>query len=345
MPDFLVSPLILHRSSSVLRTAFCRCLFLWLFSLPCFLSAQDIHFSQFDVNPVLFNPAYTGFFEGTARVGAAYRNQWSSVSNPFQTFALTGELSLWRGRYRRSGLSAGCMLFRDKAGSLDYGTTAASLMLSYYFSLDDRCPHFLSLGASLGYNQAGFSVENILLDDPAEAFSRQLSRYPTVALGAAWYFAPVDELQLRAGVSASNLNRPDISYLQLDKAYLERRWDFYSRVEYRCWHSVSLSPIVVVQCQGRNSEVLYGTDVKWYVDESSDRYITLSAGTLFRHGDALAFTLGAEINALLFAFSYDANVSKLVPASNTLGAFELGVVYRFARQQRAKHRSLPCPIM
>ena len=33
--------------------------------------AQDIHFSQIDLNPVLFNPAYAGFFEGKARFGLA----------------------------------------------------------------------------------------------------------------------------------------------------------------------------------------------------------------------------------------------------------------------------------
>ena len=56
--------------------------------------AQDIHFSQVDANPMLLNPAYAGFYNGAGRFGAIYRNQWASVSIPFQTFALTGEMAL-----------------------------------------------------------------------------------------------------------------------------------------------------------------------------------------------------------------------------------------------------------
>ena len=60
------------------------------------VGAQDIHFSQVDANPLLLNPAYAGFYDGAGRFGIIYRNQWASVSIPFQTFAITGEMALWR---------------------------------------------------------------------------------------------------------------------------------------------------------------------------------------------------------------------------------------------------------
>ena len=85
-------------------------------------AGQDIHFSQVDADPVLLNPAYAGFYQGTGRFGVVYRNQWASVSIPYQTVAVTGEAALWRGG-TRSGLSVGATVFNDDAGTLSYGTT------------------------------------------------------------------------------------------------------------------------------------------------------------------------------------------------------------------------------
>jgi hypothetical protein len=56
-------------------------------------SAQDIHFSQFYNTPILVNPAFTGFINGNYRFAALYRNQWASVTVPYQTINATDELS------------------------------------------------------------------------------------------------------------------------------------------------------------------------------------------------------------------------------------------------------------
>ena len=75
------------------------------------LRSQDIHSSQIDINPVALNPAYNGFFDGSGRFGLAYRSQWSSVSKPYQTFLASGEFSLHRNRFHRSGLNLGLLLY------------------------------------------------------------------------------------------------------------------------------------------------------------------------------------------------------------------------------------------
>ena len=89
------------------------------------LHAQDIHFSFLDLDPLLFNPAYSGFFDGQGRFGAVYRNQWASVTIPFQTISVSGELSLMRSKRNKNGLSAGLWVSADRAGDLDYGSTSA----------------------------------------------------------------------------------------------------------------------------------------------------------------------------------------------------------------------------
>ena len=50
------------------------------------LIAQDIHFSQVNMTPLLLNPAQAGA-EASMRGTVNYRNQWSSVTSPFVTIA------------------------------------------------------------------------------------------------------------------------------------------------------------------------------------------------------------------------------------------------------------------
>src|SRR5674476_1129746 len=49
--------------------------------------AQDLHFSQFFNNPLLTNPANTGFIpDADYRLGASYRNQYSNImAQPYQS--------------------------------------------------------------------------------------------------------------------------------------------------------------------------------------------------------------------------------------------------------------------
>ena len=333
-----------HRpQTSALRAL--RFVLLFLPSLFCSqLNAQDIHFSQIDINPVALNPAYSGFFDGTGRFGLAYRTQWSSVSKPYQTFLASGEFSLLRNRFHRSGLNLGLMFYRDQAGTLNYGTTSGNLILSYYRSLNGRNNHYLSLAIEAGYSQAGFNTSLIEFYDPSEHLDDIKTNYPTLGAGIAWFFQPNSNLYAKVGLSARNLNQPDISYLSLDNTRLQPHYTLYSRWEYRCNQSIAILPVAAIQYQKPNLEILYGADLKYYIDESAQRQLSFSAGLLYRHRDALLLNLSADYNAFIFSLNYDANLSKLTPASHTFGAIELGIVYRLSRTSN-QHKALPCPVM
>ena len=305
------------------------------------LRAQDIHFSQVDANPLLLNPAYAGFYNGAGRFGVIYRNQWASVSTPFQTFALTGEMAVWRDNQSLSGFSAGASIFNDHAGSLHYGTTSAHLSLAYYHALNRHRNNFLSLGIEGGFAQSGFDPTHAEMEDPSELFPTQHSNYPLLAAGLAWYWQPNGDLHTKVGLSVRNINQPNISYLGLDDTYLLRRYSLFARAEYRYWQTWSLMPVMLLQLQGKYHELVYGVDFKWYLDEGSRHQISLRVGLAYRHGDALIANLLMEYDAFLFNFCYDANISGLATASNTIGAFEIGMVYRLSKGEK-KTKALKC---
>lgn len=302
--------------------------------------AQDIHFSQVDADPLLLNPAYAGFFNGAGRFGAIYRNQWASVSIPYQTFAVTGEVALWRAPHR--GLSLGLSCFNDHAGSLNYGTTSTHLSLAYYWPLSRSNSHYLSLGLDGGYAFGGFDPSQADMTDPSETFDVNQTAYPLLGAGVAWFFQPTGNFHTKVGFSVRNINRPNISYLQASDVFLERRYSLFARAEYRRWARLSLIPTVMYQSQGIYYELLYGADLKWYLQEGGMHEVSLRSGLAFRHGDALIANLMIEYDNLVMTFCYDANVSQLSAASSYIGAFEVGLVYRMPKSHR-KIRAVACP--
>ena len=315
------------------------------FSIINPLNAQDIHFSQIDVNPVIYNPAYTGFFDGGTRFGIAYRNQWASVSRAFQTVAATAECALLRRRYFRDGLSVGVMLYNDRAGTLQYGTTAGNLSLGYFKAIGNKGNNFISLAIQAGGGQAGFNTAEIDMDDPSDLLEKTSTNYVTVAAGAAWFYQPNDDLYFKLAVAGHNLNNPDISYSSMEDARIERRLSGYARAEYRAWGDISLLPLAAHLWQKNYHETIVGCDVKWYLSESSGHIFNVSGGIHYRWRDAALVELVAEWNSFTFAFTYDANISKLTPASKSIGSFEIGIVYRTISGKHVKRKALPCPVM
>src|SRR4051812_48431581 len=92
--------------------------------LPVCVSAQaDVHYSQFYEMTILRNPALAGVFANNYKVSVAYRDQWSSITYPFQTLQINAEYRLSMGRNSNDYITAGVHCYNDKAGDLDQKIT------------------------------------------------------------------------------------------------------------------------------------------------------------------------------------------------------------------------------
>ena len=88
-----------------------------VFSLP--IIGQDIHFSLFHMSPLTLNPAQTGAFSGTARIGGIYRDQWGSVINDqFTTPSFYIDAPVIRGFGKYDWVGGGVVSYTDKVGTL-----------------------------------------------------------------------------------------------------------------------------------------------------------------------------------------------------------------------------------
>jgi Type IX secretion system membrane protein PorP/SprF len=98
------------------------------------ISAQDLHFSQFFEAPLLRNPSLAGLFAGDIRVQAVYRNQWSSISFPYQTGSLNMEYKFPVGK-GDDFFTAGMQFLFDKAGSVALTSTQLLPALAFHKSM------------------------------------------------------------------------------------------------------------------------------------------------------------------------------------------------------------------
>jgi hypothetical protein len=100
---------------------------------------------------LLTNPANTGFIpDADYRLGANYRNQWSSVmSEPYQTMSVWGDAQVFRDRIQNGWMGLGGVILKDQAGAGTltsteiYGSAAYHQMLGY--------ASLLTFGFNAGY--------------------------------------------------------------------------------------------------------------------------------------------------------------------------------------------------
>ncbi len=120
-------------------------------------------FSQFFMNPFIYNPAYAGV-EGHSVFFLMYRQQWANID---------GAPAIYHGSFHTplpNGLGVGGSVFSETQGLLtNSGVKGAA---SYLINFDRT--HFLRLGMSLGVGTSSINFDQ--LDDPTDpAFANLVS--------------------------------------------------------------------------------------------------------------------------------------------------------------------------
>lgn len=310
---------------------------------------QDIHWSQFNDNPIFQNPANTGEFNGDTRFIGNFRDQWRSVSVPFQTFNVCVDRKSKHFNY-------GLLMFHDQAGDGKLKTIEAMATLSKTFKLTSDSVHILTGGINLGINHRQVNTDAFYFDSQYngyifnpllptnEIFQTDRKTNANIGLGAQYGWNISSRHYLKIGLSAFNLNQPNQGFYQ-DVIKRDLRWVWqvkYSQALNPRW---DILPSLQYSKQGTYDEVMLGSSVRYYLPGSDRNYIhkALLAGVWSRARDAQILSVGCEYKDWFVGLSYDINTSKLVPASKARGGFEIAVryiMYRF-KPKRIEHRVCP----
>lgn len=316
------------------------------------VNAQDIHFTQFNMSPLIVNPAFTGGFNGQYRVNAIYRNQWQSVTIPFVTYGLSLDAPIVHDLTTDDYLSAGIQLYNDRAGDGNLSNFSGLVSVAYHKFLGAKVDKALTVGLQGGYTQKSVDLSKLYFGDefiqgmwqPGTS-SEQLNNrinYFTVNAGISWAHSISENFGYTIGVSGMNLNQPQESMQRKKHSDVGLGMRYAGQLGMIAYVSekFSLRPGALYQSQSTATEIVAGNEFHLIVGNPEFRNIATGVflGGWYRTGDAFMVNAGIEWKGFRFGVSYDYNTSDLKTASNGNGGFEISLRYiapraiDFARQ-------------
>ncbi len=304
-------------------------------------TAQDIHFSQFYETSILRNPSLTGLFTGDYKVGVVYRNQWSSISKPFQTALANVEARIPINEVN-DYLSIGVLGYYDRAGSINLKTTSVYPAINYNKSLEDGHNSYLSVGFTAGYIQRSFDPTRATFNNqymnnsfnPSNPSGENMGN-PTINywdMGAGVTFSSSANSEENAlnyviGAGAYHIMKPKTSFYNSSDIRLMTRWNGNFAISKQLNQRFSFQAHINYSKQGAYSEIIGGGLIGWHKYGPNDGLLfVLFGGVFYRYNDAIIPTLKLRFKDLAFTCSYDLNASKLRAASNMQGGYEISVV-------------------
>lgn len=327
----------------ILQLAFC-----WAFTS----NAQDIHFTHYTLSPLDVNPAHTGQFEGTFRIGGIYRDQWFSfLSGAYRTPAVYIDAPIMKGfgKKTKDWIGLGLRVYNDQAGRGKLNNLNAMLSAAYHRSLDKKQQNILSFGIQGGINQRRIDKNLDMSKYNALVFEDQLTlgqetigltqeniadniQYYDFSVGA-MYKGRIDKKSgINFGVNARHITTPNYS---IDSTYLNADSDSTNSIPFRLLvhgeydtklsEKLTLNPRFLYQRMRTAQEFHVQALLHYLLNKQND--VSLNFGLGYRFGDAGEVLLGLDYKDFRFGASYDINVSDLTAASNTVGAIEVGLSY------------------
>ena len=320
--------------------------------------SQDFHFSQYNENPLLMNPALAGS-NYVMRASIVYRTQWSSVATPYTTYGLSFDsrfkASNWEKadpkrtltfKKAKNRMAGGISIYNDKAGEAKLGTFVTNLTYAMFFPLNRNSN--LSLGLQGGFAQRKMDDSKLIYGaqyngytydaslPSGETYSRKSFMYGDIGSGIAYTFnraersvAANDQINAQIGFSAFHLTRPQQNFISGESDRLNRKYVFHGNIVFGIPNTlIGLAPTWLIQVQGVNKEILAGMMVKYYIKDDSKytgilKRSSIGIGANYRTGDAIIASILIEFGRFAVGYSYDINVSKLANASNGKGGSEI----------------------
>lgn len=320
-----------------MKTVF-KILFLF-FSVSGFEEAcgQDLHFSQFFNNPLLTNPANTGFIpDADYRLGASYRNQYSNImAVPYKTISVFGDAQVFRDRIENGWLGLGGVILRDVAGSGSLTSTKIYGSVAYHQMLGESS--LLTAGFNVGWankridaskltypDQFNGQFFDVTLPTSVQLLNNSVS-YFDMQVGINYAYFPTETVYINAGYSIHHVNSAKETFFADDESSrLAMRHIGFINGIFKVSDQVIINPAAFYTRMANSSELDFGLSAAYNLSEHGSKQII--GGLFYRYNDAVIPMIGLQINNIRFTFSYDVTASSLKNFNHSFGAEEFNIL-------------------
>ncbi len=330
------------------------------------LKAQDLHFSQYNASPLLLNPALAGMNAGDYRAYANFRTQWVTLSkkNTYRTFAGGADMAIGKITRYNSFAGIGVSFFSDQAGDLNLNSNHVDLSFAYHFMLNRRGTMQLSAGVQGGLNVRSIDPSRAVYGsqyDPItgntdpngtrEVFGKSRIIFADASMGLLYSAVTRKGTNIYCGFGLSHLNQPKISFQpsgvdgENGKAEkLAMKVTVHGGASIPVNNRVAVMPNFMVLWQGTSYEFNLGCHLRATLGNVKMSKTAIYLGAQYRGlYDAVIVSTRLDVKGFSCGLSYDLNISKLLPATKTVGAPEISLMYQgsFRKKARPGH----CPVM
>ncbi len=313
------------------------------------LSAQDIHWSLYNMSPLTLNPALTGSYLGTARVGGIYRDQSFNPNNSATTTGYTTPSFYIDAPIlaigKRDWIGIGGMFYADKAGSAALTNQGAYASIAYHKALDKKGNTLLSFGVQGGLLSRDIDFDELRFGDGVLS-DLQGNGYNSSAVisdfGGSSAFnlnagvmltARLNKLtDLNIGLSFQNILSPNYSLVNAQTSNtpkgardLPLAFKLHGQFNFSLGEKWLLSPTFLYNQAYASNEMQVQAMVGYKLNNKDPMIVKLGPG--YRLGDAFEVLLGVDYKSFRFGASYDLTVSGLSDVNNGQGAFEFALSY------------------
>jgi type IX secretion system PorP/SprF family membrane protein len=318
-------------------------------------SAQDLHFSQFFNNPLLTNPANTGFIpDADYRLGASYRNQYSNImAVPYKTMSIFGDAQVFRNKIETGWMGLGAVILRDVAGTGSLTSTKAYASIAYHQELG--LSSLLTAGFNVGWANKRIDQTKLTFPDQFDGKFFDITEPTSVILennnisyfdlqvGMNYAYFPTEDIYINAGYSIQHVNRPKETFFEDDpNDKISMRHIAFINGIFKVNDVVIVNPNVYYTTQASASELVLGLNAAYNLSEHGEKQII--AGLYYRYQDAVIPMIGLEINNTRFTFSYDVTTSSLKNFNHSQGATEFNILRKgFYNDFDGDKRQSLCP--
>jgi type IX secretion system PorP/SprF family membrane protein len=318
------------------------------------VQAQDLHFSQFHETPLVRNPALAGLFKGDYRIQGVYRNQWHSISFPYQTGSLNAEYksALPNGD---DYLTIGMQMLYDRAGTV--ALTSAQLLpaVNYHKSLSQERNTYLSVGMMGGIVSRRLDRSKVTTNSQFDGFDYNGSlpdgemfnagyNFFDASVGMSLYstLGEEEQHQFFLGAALHHFTKP-VNAFYRNINHLPK-WVFSGGFKLNIGPVSYLTVQHDAMIQTPYRQQLSGALYTHQIGGEDGMEQTFSIGSMVRWGDAIIPMLKLDLKPLSIGFSYDATVGRLASIARGKGGFEISVAYTgYRNSDRSARNAVRCP--
>lgn len=329
-----------------------------LLCLTCHITAQDLHWTLFTYSPLTLNPAFTGAYEGSFRVGGIARDQAPSPSysnfaasgadgfngnNTFLSYNFYIDAPIITGFRKQDWVGIGATFYSDKAGALSLGQNYFQGSVAYHIGLNKKQTSTFTIGFHGGSGSRSIDAQYAILASDLEinpsfngggtsiaGVSDQPSQHFELGAGLLFRTQANKTTGFNIGLNFKHII-PAKGYglvqgVQEDSLFtLPLTVGLHSQLDVKMSEKWSITPAFMVQSASPALEAQVQGMLGYHLNP--DKNTVLNFGLGYRFGDAAQFLLGMDIGAFRVAASFDLTLSSAGTINRNVGGFELGVSY------------------